>query len=78
MLDAFKKKLVESFDVKLFGRMSTLLGWETSFSSEGIKISQTRYTQELLDRHGMAHCNGTFVECNGKCTCFFAFTKGSV
>ena len=61
MIDAFKAKLTETFDVKLFGRMSTFLGWETSFSQQGIKISQARYTQELLDRHGMKHCNGTLT-----------------
>ena len=61
MIHAFKAKLAETFDVKLFGRMSTFLGWETSFSQQGIKISQARYTQELLDRHGMKHCNGTLT-----------------
>ena len=57
MLDAFKNKLAETLYVKLFGR-KRFLGWEISFSPRGIKITQTRYTQDLLDRNGMRHCNG--------------------
>ena len=59
ILDAFKNKLAKTFDLKLFGRISTFLGWETFFSPQGINISQTRYIQELLDRHSMIHCNDT-------------------
>lgn len=62
MLDALKKKLSETLDVKLFECMSSFLCWEITFKLQMIKMSQTRYAQELLDHHGMRHCKVTLTQ----------------
>lgn len=62
ILDALKKKPSEKFEVKLFRWMSSLLCWVITFNPKGIKISQNRYAQELLDPHGMRQCKVTLTQ----------------
>ena len=52
-----KQTLSSTFDVKFFGKLQTFIGWEIRYIAEGIKITQTRYVNDLLARCGMQSCN---------------------
>lgn len=60
MLEHFKKKLAETFDVKLFGTISSFIGWEIHHNPDGIKITQVRYLETLLAKHGLSEANGAW------------------
>jgi len=57
LLEDFKVKLAAQFDIKLFGKLSSFIGWKVEQGPSGIKISQGAYARNLLDRHGMSHAN---------------------
>lgn len=42
LVEYFKKRLAEMFDVKLFCQIGSFLGWEIEKSPDGIRISQRR------------------------------------
>ncbi|PRQ55986.1 putative RNA-directed DNA polymerase [Rosa chinensis] len=57
MLDAFKKSMMEEFDMTDLGLMRYFLGIEILQSSAGIFISQKKYALEVLERFKMGNCN---------------------
>ena len=57
MLETVKTKLRESFDVKFFGTLSSFIGWEIEQGNGYIRISQSRYTDETLTKHGLERAN---------------------
>jgi len=61
LLDHFKLRLKATFDVKLFGQLRTFVGWEISQRGNGIIVSQSRYTRELLEKHNMQNANGVWT-----------------
>lgn len=36
------------------------MGWEINHNQDGIKISQQRYIEQLLGRHGLQEANGAW------------------
>lgn len=49
MLEELKEILSETFfDLKMFGSLKSLMGWEIFNKQEGILISQQIYTKEML------------------------------
>lgn len=46
-----------TFDVKLFGTLSSFLGWQITRTPYGIKANQRRYAQDLLESHGLQLSN---------------------
>lgn len=61
LLEELKSKLKATFDIKLFGSLKTFIGWEVSLQDSGIKISQRRYTNELLRKYGLHQSNAAFT-----------------
>ena len=57
LMSRLKQKLAATFDVKLFGKLQTFIGWEVRYFPNGIKIKQTRYAKDLISRCGMQNCN---------------------
>lgn len=51
LLEHFKKRFSEEFDVKLFGEFKPFLGWEMRQDVDRIKVSKKRYVEGLLQRH---------------------------
>lgn len=51
MLNYLKEKLRSKSDVKLFGSLKSLIGWEVKHPKSGVKISQRRYARELLHKY---------------------------
>lgn len=43
--------------MKLFGKLRSFIGWEAHHSAEGIRISQKRYTEDLLRKYGIDKAN---------------------
>lgn len=61
MIETFKRKLADTFDVKLFGPVSSFLGWEVKKTVEGINITQSRYAKEIVMNNSLYGCNGTYT-----------------
>ena len=60
LMSRLKKKLAATFDVKLFGKLQTFIGWEVIYFPDSIKITQTRYAKDLISRYGMQNCNAVW------------------
>lgn len=54
-----KKKLSQAFKMKDMGEVSTILGMKITRQDGFIKIDQTRYITDVLNRFGMGDCNPT-------------------
>ena len=57
MFAKFKKSMILEFDMTNLGKMRYFLGIEVMQKSDGIFISQKKYTQEVLERFSMDKCN---------------------
>lgn len=57
MFVKFKSSMKKEFDMSDLGCMKYFLGVEVVQSSAGIFIGQKKYTNEVLERFGMEHCN---------------------
>lgn len=68
MVEDFKRKMMNEFEMSDLGLMHFFLGIEVKQSSVGIFISQKKYALEILDRFKMKDCNVVFtpVECGLK------------
>ncbi len=52
-MNSLKRKLSANFDVKLFGQLTSFMGWNVSRSEKGIKINQCGYVRQILKDHGI-------------------------
>ena len=50
---------MSSFDVKLFGKLTSFVGWNIIQRPEGIKIDQRGYVKQVLKDHNMETANAT-------------------
>ena len=60
LMTTLKEKLSATFNVKLFGKLQTFIGWEVNYLANSIKVTQTRYAKDLLTRCGMQNCNAVW------------------
>lgn len=61
LMDYLKSRLYATFIVKLFGQLTTIIGWILSHSLNGISISQQHYTKTLLKKHGSQNANSPWA-----------------
>lgn len=50
------QELTREFKIKMTENPSTFLGMEIKQSEDGIKVKQTNYTKQVLERYGMSDC----------------------
>jgi len=53
LMNQLKENLASNFDVKLFGKLTSFVGWNISNQQNGIKIDQRGYVKSMLKEHGM-------------------------
>lgn len=49
LLEHLNRSLLQEFDVKLFGILTSFLSWEVHQNQDGIKVSEHCYVGQLLD-----------------------------
>ena len=59
----FIKHMSKVFKVKDLGPLKQFLGIEFRCTSDSVQMSQTSYTEQILERFGMTHCNSTKLPC---------------
>ena len=59
LMSEFKTCLSAEFDVKLYGKLTSFIGWNISYHSDGIKIDQRGYAKDILEQSGMLYANPT-------------------
>ena len=52
----FAKLMQGEFEMSMMGELTFFLGLQIKQSKEGISITQSKYTKELLKRFGMENC----------------------
>ena len=57
LMHEFKSQLAATFSVKLFGKLSSFIGWTINISDQTIKIDQRSYARALLQEHGLEQAN---------------------
>jgi hypothetical protein len=57
MFEAFKKSMVQEFEITDIGLMAHFLGLEVVQKEEGIFVSQSSYAKDILERFKMESCN---------------------
>jgi len=57
MFEAFKKSMVQEFEITDIGMMAHFLGLEVVQKEEGIFVSQSSYAKDILERFKMESCN---------------------
>jgi hypothetical protein len=57
MFEAFKKSMVQEFEMTDIGLMAHFLGLEVVQKEEGIFVSQNSYAKDILERFKMESCN---------------------
>jgi hypothetical protein len=57
MFEGFKKSMVQEFEMTDIGLMTYFLGLEVTHKEEGIFISQSNYTKDILERFELERCN---------------------
>ena len=58
-MNKFKNCLSAEFDVKLYGKLTSFIGWNISYHPDGIKIDQRGYAKEILEQAGMLNANSS-------------------
>ncbi|XP_039136417.1 uncharacterized mitochondrial protein AtMg00810-like [Dioscorea cayenensis subsp. rotundata] len=64
MVDEFKQRLMNTFEMIDFGLPHYFLGLEVKQEMEGVFILQKRYAEELLKRFHMVNCNNIVTPIN--------------
>jgi hypothetical protein len=54
----FKKEMKKEFEMTDLGSLSYYLGIEVCQTAEGLELKQETYAKKLLEKAGMANCNG--------------------
>lgn len=57
MFESFKKNIVLELELTSIGLMCHFLGIKVVQSNDGIFISQSNYTKDILKRFGIENCN---------------------
>lgn len=57
ILDEFKDYLQHRFSVKLYGKLTSFVGWSIVRTVQGLTIHQNKYSSRLLCQYGCANCN---------------------
>lgn len=60
VLGQFRKRLDEEFDVKLFGKLSSIIDWEIIFQSDATKVTQMRNLESLPTKQDILEVNGAW------------------
>jgi hypothetical protein len=55
------------FEMSLLGELSFFLGLQIRQSHQGIFISRTKYTREMLNRFGMENCKPVITPMQTSC-----------
>lgn len=60
-LDWLKRRLIQEFNMKNFGKIQTIIGWEITqdVQEEILKIDQKGYIRHLLESKKMSFCHPT-------------------
>lgn len=58
LLSHLKRSSVDNFDVKLFGQLTSFVGWNIVKSNEGYTIDQRRYVRSMIKEYRMEKANG--------------------
>jgi len=53
----FNTCLAATFDVKLYGRIHSFIGWEILYTKAGLRIKQNRYAKKIIMRFGFGRRN---------------------
>ena len=61
LLNRIQLHLAATFDVKLFGKLQTFIGWELTYTELGIRVTQTLYAKSLLTRFGLERSNAVYT-----------------
>ncbi|XP_019090948.1 PREDICTED: uncharacterized protein LOC109128623 [Camelina sativa] len=56
MIKEFKEKLKQTFEMTDLGRLKYYLGYEITYTGEGVFLSQRKYAQQQLKKFGMKNC----------------------
>lgn len=59
VIEDFKKKMGERFEMSDMGRLSYYLGIEVAQGSGFVELKQTAYAKKILEKAGMVDCNPT-------------------
>ncbi|XP_074293720.1 secreted RxLR effector protein 161-like [Silene latifolia] len=57
MLNAFRKSMMQEFEMTDLGKLQYFLGLEVSQSEEGVSVSQRKYARDLLKKFRMEDCD---------------------
>jgi hypothetical protein len=63
----FAKFMQNEFEMSLLGELSFFLGLDICQRNQGICISQTKYTREMLKRFGMEDCKPVITPMQADC-----------
>jgi hypothetical protein len=55
--EEFSRVMMQKFEMSMMGELNNFLGFQVKHLKEGTFISQTKYTQDLLERVGMKDAN---------------------
>lgn len=55
LIDDFKDQLTTTVKVKLLRKLTSFIGWNLSFTSEGIYVSQSKIEPKVLPNHNLSH-----------------------
>lgn len=61
LLEHFKTEFPKHFDMKMFGELKPFLGWEIRCSDRFTAVTQRRYVDEMLRKHGLDEGNSTLT-----------------
>ena len=56
-LEHLRHQRISTLEIKLFGKLRSFVSWEFDQPENGICISQTRYTEDILQKCGMDKAN---------------------
>ena len=55
LIEWFEQQLKQAFKVKLLGNLKAFIGWEFSYTDNGLYLGQEKYVRRLLTEHDMQH-----------------------
>nr|QCC62381.1 reverse transcriptase [Digenea simplex] len=55
LISTLKSNLSATFKVKLLGQLKSFIGWELTYSTNGISVNQHTYINRMLEMHNLKH-----------------------